>query len=131
MKTFLLMLLVGGGAMAQLEIPSIGFMHASTGTWHEVYGVAGSFILGPEVAEPEGIALEEVLMSQGVTLSTTAEELVLRRTDGNEVRFRIAYVATMRAISGEYVQVSAEGREYVLRLSKGHEALFMLPGVSR
>jgi hypothetical protein len=66
----------------------------------------------------------------GVALSATADELVVRRADGNEVRFPVI-VENMRAMSAEYVQVSAGGREYVLWLKAGKEALYLLPAVTQ
>jgi hypothetical protein len=127
LRKYLLSLFVAAIAMAQLEMPSIGIMRDAAGAWHAVSGVAGNFLLGPETTEPEAIDLEATLARLGVALSSTEEELVLRRADGNEIRFPIAGVGNMRAMSAEYVQVSAGSREYVLRLTSGKEALYMLP----
>jgi hypothetical protein len=127
MKTVLLSLLIAASAFAQVEVPSIGTIRDAAGAWHAVYGVAGNFVLGPETAEPEPIELDDVLAKLGVAVSFTTEELVLRRSDGNEVRFAVAGVERLRAMSAEYVQVSASGREYVLRLKPGKEGLYLLP----
>ncbi len=129
MKKYLLILFVASVAIAQLEMPSIGTMRDGSGAWRAVYGVAGSFLLGPVTAEPKQIALEDALAALGVTLSSTADELVLRRADANEIRFPLANVTAMRVMSAEYVQVSSGGLEYVLWLNAGKEALYLLPAV--
>jgi hypothetical protein len=116
--------------MAQLEMPSIGFLHEAGGTWRAVYGVAGSFVLGPVTDEPEQLELDRVLERHGVKLSTTEEELILQYADGHEARFSVSGVGAVRAMSPDYAQVSAGGREYALRLKQGHESLFLLPGVT-
>lgn len=130
MKILFFILLTAGCAMAQLDTPSIGFIQERTGTWHAVYGVAGSFVLGPVTDEPEHISLDDVLARHSVALHATDEEVILQRADGHEVRFPVAHVATLRAMSVDYVQVSAGGREYALRLKHNHEAFFLLPGVT-
>jgi hypothetical protein len=127
----LLILFTAAISFAQLEMPSIGTMRDASGAWHAVYGIGGNFLLGPEAAEPESIDLDQMLARQGLALSTTSEELVLRRANGNETRFPVGNVAALRAMSTEYVQVSAEGREYVLRLKVGKEALYLLPAVTQ
>jgi hypothetical protein len=126
MKT-LLILIVAATAFAQLETPSIGTMRGTDGAWHAVYGLAGNFVLGPETAEPQAIELDDVLAKLGVAVSFTSDEVVVRRANGNEVRFAVAGVEQLRAMSVEYVQVSAGGREFVLRLKDGKEGLYLLP----
>jgi hypothetical protein len=126
-KKILLSLFVAVSALAQLEPPSIGTMRDAAGAWHAVYGVAGNFMLGPETTEPEAIDLDATLARLGVGLSSNADELVLRRADGNEVRFALAGIESMRAMSAEYVQVSAGERQYVLRLKADKETLYLLP----
>ena len=61
------------------------------------------------------------LLSRGPVYAT-AEELVL-----GSVRFALSGVTGLRAISAEFVQVSAEDGEYLLRVEMGREALFRLP----
>lgn len=130
MNKYILSLFVAATAMAQLDSPSIGIMRDAAGAWHAVYGVAGNFLLAPETTKPEAIDLDETLAKLGVGLSFNAEELVLRRRDGNEIRFPLVGVVAMRAMSAEYVQVSADGREYVLRLKVDREALYLLPAAA-
>lgn len=127
LRKTLFTLLVAATAFAQLETPSIGTMRDADGAWHAVYGVAGNFVLGPSIAEPQAIELDDVLAKLGVAVSFTADEVAVRRADGNEVRFAAVGVEQVRALSAEYVQVSASGREYVLRLKDGKEGLYLLP----
>ncbi len=112
-------------AMAQVEAPSIGAMVDASGQMRPVFGVAGSFVLGP----PSGIAGELAMSLPNVFVS--GEELIVRRTDASEARFVLSGVSGMRIMSADWVQIVANGRNYALRVEAGREALFVLPDVTR
>jgi hypothetical protein len=100
----------------------------SSGALRVVYGVAGSFTLGPPLEtdaapDSENTALQIAL---GAVYSDRSE-LIIRRADGSEVRFALSGVRALRTMSADWVQVITASSSYALRVERGHEALFALP----
>ncbi|MEI9811923.1 MAG: hypothetical protein WDO18_04285 [Acidobacteriota bacterium] len=124
MKLLAVIFAIAAWAQSGIDTPSIGVMRDARGAWHAVYGVPGSFVLGSEVEAPE--AYSDAVEA---AVSAIGDELVLQRADASELRFRLAGVRGMRAMSRDYIQVSAEGGEYVLRTTLGREGLFLLPAL--
>jgi hypothetical protein len=116
--------LLGACAFAQVETPSIGMMLDASGALRLVYGVAGNFTLGPVV---DGATPESVPDS----IHANEAGIVIRRADASEVRFELAGVTGLRAMSPDWVQVITASGSYALRIERGREALFVLPGAAR
>ncbi len=142
-------------AQPAIETPLLGYMQDAEGSWHTVLGTAGNFVLGPVVPEPPALAASSnhierrgeaiyviapdggtvdilppdaktaVLVENGV-LYSTPQEVVLRRFRSREIHFPAEGVTALKAMSPEYVQVSAD-RQLALRIEDGREAMFVLP----
>jgi hypothetical protein len=65
-----------------------------------------------------------VMFIPGGVVYATRDELVIR-----DVRIPLARVTAFSRMSASYLQVRAGGVEYALRVEKGREVLFQLPGV--
>jgi hypothetical protein len=63
-------------------------------------------------------------VADGVAYSTR-DEIVIR-----DLRFPLARVTSISRMSEGYLQVRAGGMDYALRLEKGRETLFQLPGIA-
>lgn len=127
-------------AQSPIETPVIGYMRDARGGSHAVFGVAGNFTVDPLVAEepqyeprrrgrvadvlPPG-STAALLLDDGI-LYATPDKLVLRRANAKEIDFPVSGVTALRAMSAEYVQVSAD-RQFALRVESGREALYVLP----
>lgn len=68
-----------------------------------------------------------VLLLDGAAVYATADQLVLRRDDGSEMRYDAAGVTALFALGEGYVQATARGTIYALKTSAGREQLFVLP----
>jgi hypothetical protein len=68
-----------------------------------------------------------VMLMRGGVLFATADELVLRRGDGTEMRFQVSGAARMFAAGEGLVEIVAADGVYALRVERGREALFQLP----
>lgn len=135
-----------------LDRPLVGFVRDSGGSWHSVEGIGGAFVVGPGTEEDHAFvsatdlrlerrengfylvdgqgstinilppdALCATLLDRGAVFATS-NEIVF-----GSVRFGLTGVTGLRAISPEFVQVSSEGGEYLLRVEAEREALFRLP----
>jgi hypothetical protein len=69
-----------------------------------------------------------ILLADGV-LFTTANETILRRADGSELRFAIEPVRSFSWISDHYVQAIGRNASYAIRIDAGRERAFELPEV--
>jgi hypothetical protein len=76
------------------------------------------------IAEATGPVL---LLAEGVMFGTSGE-LVLRRSDGTEVRFELAGAENIAALGPHYAAIRAGDAVYALRTDLGREGLFLLPG---
>lgn len=127
-------------AQSPIETPVVGYMRDARGGSHAVFGVAGNFTVGPLVEEPPTYeprrrgrvadalppgATAALPLDDGI-LYALPDKLVLRRVDAREIDFPVSGVTALRAMSAEYVQVSA-GRQFALRVENGREALYVLP----
>jgi hypothetical protein len=68
-----------------------------------------------------------VLLLQPGVLFATADGLVLRRSDGNEVRFDVAGVDGLFEFGEGYVEARTAQAVYAIRMEPGHERIFLLP----
>jgi len=68
-----------------------------------------------------------LLLKEGV-LFATADELVLRRPDASDMRFELTGAESVSAMGPHYAAIRAGAVTFVLRLDRGHEQLFLLPG---
>lgn len=73
-----------------------------------------------------------VLLTAAGTVYTDSGDVVLRRRDGSELRFPIAGVQSILAMSlsskgANYVQIRSARASYVLRIDFGSERIFQLP----
>lgn len=151
-----LLLLISISAWAQgLDRPIVGFVRDAAGAWHAVEGIGGAFVVGPATNEDQSFAgvsrltLERrengfyVVDGEGSTIdilppNATYAELLSRgplyATEDElvygGVRFALAGVTGLRAMSAEFVQVSTFDGEYLLRVEMGREALFRLPALN-
>jgi hypothetical protein len=144
-------------AFAQTAIapPSAGYVVDFEGRLRPVYGVAGNFTVGevlgvaPTRDMPAGVlrsargvqivradgavvdalpsATGPVLLQGEVRVYATQDEVVIRHADASELRLALAGVALLHSMSTDYVQVNAAARIYALRVTAGHEELFLLP----
>jgi hypothetical protein len=71
-----------------------------------------------------------LLLNDGV-LYTQREQVVLRRTDGSEMRFSVAKPVQFAPLSDSYIQIRTPGASFALRIDPGHENLFQLPEVEQ
>jgi hypothetical protein len=67
-----------------------------------------------------------LILIPGGVVYATADEIVIR-----EVRIPLRRVTAFSRMAQGYVQVRADGVDYALRVEKGRETLFQLPGVSQ
>jgi hypothetical protein len=67
-----------------------------------------------------------VLLIAGGVVYATPHEIVIR-----DLRIPIDRVTALSPMSPDYLQVRAGGVDYALRVEKGRETLFQLPGVQR
>jgi hypothetical protein len=125
--------LLAGCAFAQVEIPTIGMMLDASGALRPVYGVAGTFTLGPaqEGSKASAVLDSGRLVTAYGTVFVDGGELVVRRPDVSEVRFAVSGIVALRAMSKDWVQVMTSGGSYALRVEPGREALFTLPMTAR
>jgi len=72
-----------------------------------------------------------VMLAGTVTTYTDGEHVVLRRTDGSELRFSVPGAESFRAMAASYVQIRAGRMSYALRIDPGHERMFQLPEPSQ
>jgi hypothetical protein len=68
-----------------------------------------------------------VFLLRDVVVFATADELVLRRRDGTEMRFPVAGAERMFAAGDGLVEIVAADGVYALRVGRGREVLFQLP----
>jgi len=68
-----------------------------------------------------------LLLKEGV-LFATGDELVLRRPDTSDMRFELTGAESVSAMGPHYAAIRAGAVTFVLRLDRGHEQLFLLPG---
>jgi hypothetical protein len=71
-----------------------------------------------------------LLLKEGV-LFATADQLVLRHRDASETRFELIGAESITAIASigpHYAAIRTTTMTFALRLDKGHEQLFVLPG---
>ena len=152
MKLSLYFLAAIAFAQSGMAAPAIGAMRDALGLWRPVQGVAGNFVLGEPAPEPEPWpasrnsieerngalfivapdgstvgalppeAQQPILLLDRDVLYATGEELVF-----GAVRVPCSGVTALRRMSEDWVQVSAEDREYALRIEAGREALYVLP----
>lgn len=118
-----LSLFVAVVAVAQVETPTIGVMLDEAGAYRPVYGVAGSFTLGPPVEEP----VEGKELATPGEVSFDSDGLLLQRPGAIILRFALPRVFAVRAISAEWVQAFTPSGSYALRIETGREGLFLLP----
>jgi hypothetical protein len=68
-----------------------------------------------------------VLLLPTLTVYATPDSLVLRKSDGSELRFPAPGVGSLTALGDGYVEASAGGVLYALRTLAGREQLYELP----
>lgn len=152
MKKLILWVMLGIYASAGVERPVLGYVMDARGALHAVEGIAGAFVVGAANGEasaylPEAaLTLEHresgfyvvdadggvagilppeatcALLLPGGVVYASSEEVVM-----GDVRITLAGVRALRAVSAEFVQVSTDDGEYLLRVEQGREALFLLP----
>ncbi len=154
--TFWMTFLTGLGACAwaAVERPLLGYVLDARGALRPVEGIAGAFVVGatdgeasayvPDVAltlehREAGIYVLDadggvagilppearcaLLLPRGVVYASS-EEVVM-----GDLKLPLAGVRALRAVSAEFVQVSTDDGEYLLRIEHGREALFRLPAI--
>ena len=131
MRIFFLILLGSLCIYAQsgIDVPSIGTIVDSSGAVKPVYGVAGSFWLGPtlgrtDIAPPR----RSVLRIPDGFVFATKHQVVLRRRDGREMRFELDGVQSINALGMSYAAIRAGDSLYALRIDPGFENLYLLTG---
>lgn len=154
MKRLFLLIVMCAWARAGVDRPVLGFVMDARGALHAVEGIAGAFVVGAVAAEAEAYvpnvaySLEHrdagfyvvdgdggvveilpaeaqcaVLMARG-TVYATADEVVI-----GDVRLAVRSVRALRAVSAEFVQVSTDDGDSLLRVERGREAVFVLPAI--
>jgi hypothetical protein len=78
-----------------------------------------------ESALPAGTVA--VLLLDGLTVYSLADEVILRRTDGSETSLALARVTSLSQLTGNYVRLSTASAIYALRTDLGREQLSLLP----
>lgn len=68
-----------------------------------------------------------VLLLPTLTVYATSDSLVLRKSDGSELRFPAPGIESLTALGDGYVEATAPGLIYALRTIAGREQLFQLP----
>ncbi len=152
MKKLLMWIMLAACAGAGVERPVLGYVMDARGALHAVDGIAGAFVVGatdgeasayvPDVAltlehREAGIYVLDtdggvvgilppearcaLLLPSGLVYASS-EEVVM-----GDVRIALTSVRVLRAVSEEFVQVSTDDGEYLLRVEHGREALFRLP----
>ena len=93
------------------------------------------------IVHPDGSVVDSVadatgpvmLLPDGV-LFATADEIVVRHSDGTQARFELAGAGSIDAMGPHYAAVhmgsAIGGAIYVLRTEIGRESLFLLPGTT-
>lgn len=71
-----------------------------------------------------------MLMANGVVYAAS-DALVLRRSDGSELRWPLPTIQEISAMGDRYVQIRTAGASYALRVDPGREQVFMLPETAR
>ncbi len=86
---------------------------------------------GEWIVKPDGSVVDSlprstgpVMLISGGVVYATRDEIVIR-----DVRIPLNQVTAFSQMSAGYVQVRAGGMDYALRVEKGREMLFQLPGV--
>jgi hypothetical protein len=87
---------------------------------------SGDWIVKPDGSVVDSLprSMGPVMLIPGGMVYATRDEIVIR-----EVRIPLERVTTFSQMSGGYLQVRAGGVDYALRVEKGRETLFQLPGV--
>lgn len=89
---------------------------------------------GTWIARSDGSLVEFVtgeagpvlLLRQGV-LFATADNLVLRRSDGSETRFDVAGVTSLLKLGKGYAEARTAEAAYAIKIEQGREQIFLLP----
>jgi hypothetical protein len=68
-----------------------------------------------------------VLLLQHGVLFATADGLVLRRSDGSELRFDVAGVVSLFEVGEGYVEALTASAAYGIKIDSGREQMFLLP----
>ena len=77
-----------------------------------------------------GVANCVLLLEGGGALLASDGRVRLLRNEGTELDFAIAGVGGFIRMSDQYVQVITDSGMWALDIERGHEQMFMLPGVS-
>jgi len=80
-----------------------------------------------ELREQYPNATGPVLLLSDRVLLATADELILRHSDGSEQRFPLAGAQALFAASEDLVQIRTTDGNFALRVTPGRELLFQLP----
>jgi hypothetical protein len=143
-------------AQSTLSAPSIGFMRDPSGAYREVFGIAGTFTLATtandvfrkvfhvehlleregdstRILRSDGGVIDIVRTTQPVLLTPHAtvyvhdETVVVRRDHLDTVHFAVPDLIDLHPMSEDWVQLITAHGSFALRLTAGHEALFVLP----
>ena len=89
------------------------------------------------IVRPDGSLIDSIantagpvlLLSEGV-LFATGDAVVLRRSDGSEIRFDLAAAEAITQMGPNYTAARAGNATYAVRIDPGREQLFLLPAAS-
>jgi hypothetical protein len=86
------------------------------------------------IVDAAGQAIDSLPASSGPVMLpptgaiyTDGENVVLRRSDGSELRFPVPGAESISPMANNYVQIRAGRMSYGLRIDFGHERMFQLP----
>ena len=86
------------------------------------------------IVRPDGAILDylgevsgPVLLLDGAAVLASGKDLILRRSDGDEVHFDLPGIRGVSLLGPEYVQVNTSSSSYALRTTPGREELLLLP----
>ena len=68
-----------------------------------------------------------VMLAATCAIYRDDDQVVLRRSDGNELRFPVPGAQSVWPMATNYVQIRTKGSSYALRIDWGHERMFQLP----
>jgi hypothetical protein len=125
-----------GAEILSLRATADGFDYAITrdrsgshagNIWIEHYSASDGSIVTIDSLTPASA----VMLVDGGVLMSLPDQLVLRRSDGQQLTFPLVGAKTFHAAGKGYVEIVAPSGLWVLRTDAGHEQLSMLPGDSQ
>ena len=135
-RLFLLAAVTSGlGAQSGIAPPLAGYIRCEDGRLRPVYGIAGSFVLGAPVSEPDEPqsppGSPDLSLPGGARLFSEENDLVCRQADGAETRVTLGAPAIrIERMGGIWIHVRTAGKSFAVRVSSGRIGVYRLPEVA-